>query len=300
MVQLREFEDGNRCGRTRIGDVDDFDAVAVAEAFGRFRAAFLEGMVAGGGDAEVACEVETVAETVKFRSGNDLRLQWIGHVRDGDVSGCPIAHERVMVLDENGLCLLRADGGNMARMERVGDVEQLDAIDAMGDEADVSADGDARGEFRGVETRQNDGIFAVVDVDDPQAEIAGRQKEIVAMADHLATALEACHDTHKLGLQRVGFDVVNGEPSVGGRVEIVARTDHGDGADGVFHMLQRQDGAVEIRVMGGQGGQADKTRQAEGLEMIHRKYKKETKGTKATKATTEGRKLLPQAISHGL
>ena len=292
---MREFEDGKRLGRMRVGDVDDFDAVAVAETFWRFRAAVFKGMVAGGGDAEVAREIETVAVTVKFRSGNDLRLQWIGHVCDGDVSGSPVAHERIVVLHEDGLGLLRADGGNMARMERIRDVEQLDAIDAMRDEADVSADGDACGEFGGIETRQDDGIFAVVDVDDPQAEIAGRQEEIVAMTDHLAAALEACHDSYELGLQRVVFDIIDGEPSVGGRVEIVACTDHGDGANGIFHMLQWEDGAVEGRVMGGDGGQAEKAGQAERFEMMHKKCKKETKGTKGTKATagTKGRKLLP-------
>ena len=270
----------------RVGDVDDFHAVAVAETFWRFRTAVFKGMVASGGDAEVAREIKTVAETVKFRSGNDLRFQWIGHIRNGDVSGSPIAHERVMILHEDGLCLLRADGGNMARMERIRDVEQLDTIDTMGDEADVSADGDARGEFGGIETRQDGGIFAVMDVYDPQAEIAGRQEEIVAVADHLAAALEACHDSYKLGLQRVVFDIIDGESSVGGRVEIVACADHGDGSDGIFHVLQREDWAVEICVMGGDGGQAEKAGQAERFEMIHKKYKKGTKGTKAT----EGRK----------
>ncbi len=254
MVQLREFEDGKRLGRMRIGDVDEFDAVAVAETFGRFGAAVFKGMVAGGGDTKVAGEIETIAESVKFRSGNDLRFQWIGHIRNGDVSGSPIAHERVMILHEDGLCLLRADSGNMARMERIGDVEQLDAIDAMGDEADVTADGDACGEFRGIETRQYGGIFSVMDIDDPQAEVAGRQEEIIAVADHLAAALETCHDSYKTGLQRVVFDIIDGEPSVGGRVEIVACTDHGDGSDGFFHVLQREDGPVEICIMGSDGG----------------------------------------------
>ena len=158
----------------------------------------------------------------------------------------------------------------MARMERIGDVEQLDAIDAMGDEADVSADGDARCEFRGVETRQNDGIFAVMDVDDPQAEIAGCQEEIVAMADHLAAALETCHDSYKLGLQWVVFYIIDGEPSVGSRVEIVARADHRDGADGVFHMFQREDGAVPSRIMGGgDGGHAEKACDAERFHVNH-------------------------------
>ncbi len=253
----------------RVGDVDDFHAVPMAEAFWRFRAAVFKGMVAGGGDTKVAGEIETIAESVKFRSGNDLRFQWIGHVRDGDVSRSPVTHERVMVLHKNGLGLLRADGGNMAWMKWIGDVEQLDAIDTMRDEADVTADGDACGEFRGIETRQYGGIFSVMDIDDPQAEVTGRQEEIVAVADHLATALEACYDSYKAGLQWVIFDIIDGEPSVGGRVEIVACTDHGDGSDGFFHVLQREDGPVEVCVMGGDGGEAEKAGQAERFEMIH-------------------------------
>ena len=285
----------------RVGDVDDFHAVAVAETFWRFRTAVFKGMVASGGDAEVAREIKTVAETVKFRSGNDLRFQWIGHVRNGDVSRSPIAHECVMVLDEDGLGLLRADGGNMARMERIRDVEQLDTIDAMCNEADVSADGDARGEFGGIETRQYGGIFSVMDIDDPQAEVAGRQEKIVAVADHLTAALKACHDSYKTGFQRVVFDIIDGESSVGGRVEIVACANHGDGSDGFFHVFQREDGPVKVCVMGGDGGEAEKAGQAERFEMIHKKCKKETKGTKATKATegTKGRKILSLAISHG-
>ena len=163
-----------------------------------------------------------------------------------------------MVLHEDGLGFLRADGGDMARMERIGDVEQLDTIDAMRDEADVAADGDARGEFRGVETRQDNGIFAVADIDNPQAEISGCQKQIVAMADHLAAPLEVCHNPYKLGLQWVVFDIVNGELAIGGCVEIIAGADQGAGSDGFFHMFQREDRAVQIRVMGGKSRKAEK------------------------------------------
>ena len=44
----------------RVGDVDDFHAVPMAEAFWRFRAAVFKGMVAGGGDTKVAGEIETI------------------------------------------------------------------------------------------------------------------------------------------------------------------------------------------------------------------------------------------------
>ncbi len=175
-----------------------------------------------------------------------------------------------MVLHEDGLGLLRADGGDMARMKRIGDVEQLDTIDTMRNKADVAADGDACSEFGGVETWQDGRIFAIMYINDPQTEVSGGQEKIIAVADHLPTASETCHNPYKLGLQRVVFNVENSEFPIGGRVEVIACTDHGAGSDGIFHMFHREDWAVQIRVVGGKGGQAEKAGQAERFKMIHK------------------------------
>ena len=158
---------------------------------GLFAVFDFEGVVSGGGEAEIAVDVKAVAEAVELDFGEDARLSGVLDGGDGDFAGAPVAQKDEFAGGDDGLRLAGADGGEVLGLVGVGDVEELRAVDAMGDEADAVAGMDAGGELGGVVASDKLGPLAVGDVEDPESVVTRREEEEVAGPGKLTATTEA-------------------------------------------------------------------------------------------------------------